>query len=310
MKCSRTAVRKEILRGLIEKPQSTVTKSPILVYSPQASEYKHDKKIKQLKHRTLKILEHPKLQAFVTTCIANRYSLKTIAGCLYFRKEDVETKISSKTLYNYVDDERVAFINRHVLIHPPKRKQRHKPHGKRMNGPSIEERSNRINNRKTFGHFEGDLIEGKRGTNCHLFTLCERLSRFGIAFKIHSKTPEAVVKAMKRLQLDKILNFGVNIKTLTLDNGIEFWEWSKMSTSIITGLCAIDVFFCHPYSSFEKGTVENFNGIVRRKYDKGTDFTNISQEEIDKEVKWINCYPRSIHKYKTALEMYNQYVQN
>jgi IS30 family transposase len=110
--------------------------------------------------------------------------------------------------------------------------------------------------------------------------------------------------------LDKVLNFGINIKSLTLDNGVEFWEWIKMSLSIHTKLSAIAIYFCHPYSSYEKGSIENFNGLVRWHFPKGTDFRNYSQAQIDDVVNWINNYPREIHNYQSANEVYNQYVQN
>jgi IS30 family transposase len=176
----------------------------------------------KIKHRQLKLLQYPLLQQYVTLRLKQKYSLKVIGSVIELHPELVDGIVCFKTLYNAIDDNRISFIDRKALRHIRKRKQRHKPHGKRMNGPSIETRTEEINDRKTFAHFEGDLIEGKRGTNCHLLTLCERLSRKGFAIKIFGKCPESVLKAIEKLQLDKVLNFGINIKSLTLDNGVEF----------------------------------------------------------------------------------------
>jgi IS30 family transposase len=204
----------------------------------------------------------------------------------------------------------VEFINRNSLKLKWKRHQRHIPHGKRINGVPIDKRPKEINERTTPFHYEGDTIHGRQGTHSHLFTLCERFSRKGFAIKIDGNTPASIVKAIQNLQLNKILDYAINIKTLTLDNGSEFTNWLEMSKDIKTGACTIDIFFCHPYSSFEKGSVEHFNWMIRQWYPKGTDFTKIKQDEINKVVEEINNYPREIWGYKTANEIYNQHVQN
>jgi IS30 family transposase len=181
--------------------------------------------------------------------------------------------------------------------------------GKRVNGTSIEERPKFITSRDEFGHWEIDIIEGKRGTKENLLTLTERKTRIGIAIKIIGKKSKTIVNALRWLQEKYVLEFGHNIKSITTDNGREFWGWQEFQKSIYNVCKSISVYFCHPYCSCEKGSVENFNKQIRRKYPKGTDFTTIKHIDIYHTVVWINNIWRPILGYKSALETYNQCYQ-
>ena len=86
--------------------------------------------------------------------------------------------------------------------------------------------------------------------------------------------------------VDKLI-YGVNIKSITTDNGSEFYDWKRFKRSIYNAKDDINVYFCHSYASWEKGGVENFNGLIRKIYPKGFDFSTISQDEIDNEIKKI-----------------------
>jgi IS30 family transposase len=112
------------------------------------------------------------------------------------------------------------------------------------------------------------------------------------------------------LQNKDILIYGQNIKSITTDNGSEFWDWSSFSKSVHNSLDNIDVYFCNPYHSWEKGSVENFNGLIRTKFPKGTDFTNISGSQLDEVVQRINNLFRPILNYLTSNEVYNQLVSS
>lgn len=154
----------------------------------------------------------------------------------------------------------------------------------------IDERPIMINTRKTVGHWEGDTIMyGKlKGIN----SLLERKTRYVILTKLNGKTPEETEKAIVyRLQ-------NQSVKTITFDNGIENRNHEMMKKTLKT-----NIYFCHPYHSWEKGSIEHVNGIVRRYLPKKTDISLVSQQSID-DISWeINNRPRKILGYSTAQEM-------
>ena len=102
------------------------------------------------------------------------------------------------------------------------------------------------------------------------------------------------------------LIYGVNIKSITTDNGSEFYDWKRFKRSIYNAKDDINVYFCHSYASWEKGGVENFNGLIRKIYPKGFDFSTISQDEIDNEIKKINEIYRETLGFHSAKERYNE----
>ena len=105
--------------------------------------------------------------------------------------------------------------------------------------------------------------------------------------------------------VDKLI-YGVNIKSITTDNGSEFYDWKRFKRSIYNAKDDINVYFCHSYASWEKGGVENFNWLIRKIYPKGFDFSTISQDEIDNEIKKINEIYRETLRFHSAKERYNE----
>ena len=100
-----------------------------------------------------------------------------------------------------------------------------------------------------------------------------------------------------------IVNWKWLIKT---DNGSEFYDWKRFKRSIYSAKEDINVYFYHSYASWEKGGVENFNGLIRKDYSKDFDFSTISQDEIDNEIKKINEIYRETLRYYSAKERYNE----
>jgi IS30 family transposase len=135
-----------------------------------------------------------------------------------------------------------------------------------------------------------------------LLTLVERTSRKAIVRVIANRTVDAVAQALDEIEKEfaaKQLSFKNMFKTIAFDNGKEFKasliERSCMSDDARTTVC-----FAHPYSSYERGTNENFNGLVRRFFPKGTNFTNVTQEQVTVVENAINSYPRRILNYASA----------
>lgn len=165
----------------------------------------------------------------------------------------------------------------------------------------IDRRPEEVERKTRYGHWEGDSVEGKKGTG-RIATFCERKSKYLISF---------VMAPSGQTDQDVSLQFSTGaceyftrliapkyLKTLTLDNGPEMVDHPKISRS--TGM---GVYFCYPYHSWEKGLVENTNGLIRQYLPKGMSFTNLTQEDLDKIVWEINNRPRKALGFKTPQQV-------
>ena len=113
-----------------------------------------------------------------------------------------------------------------------------------------------------------DSVIGKKSANVNLLTLYERKSNIGLAIKIYGKEAKTITKTLRYLQSIDRLIYGVNIKSITTNNGSEFYDWKRFKRSIYNAKYNINVYFSHSYASWEKGGVENFNGLIRKIYQK------------------------------------------
>ena len=172
-------------------------------------------------------------------------------------------------------------------------------------GESIEQRPEEIDEREEFGHWEGDTVysgKGKRKTTRALLTLTERKTRKEIIIAIPNRKAETVVKALDALERKLgARRFRAIFKSITFDNGTEFAAAEELERSCINKhLPRTKVYFCHPYSSRERGTNENTNGMIRRRFPKGTNFAAVTNAQITQAENWINNYPRKILGYKSS----------
>ena len=172
-------------------------------------------------------------------------------------------------------------------------------------GESIEQRPEEIDEREEFGHWEGDTVysgRGKRKTTRALLTLTERKTRKEIIIAIPNRKAETVVKALDALERKLgARRFRAIFKSITFDNGTEFAAAEGLERSCVNKrLPRTKVYFCHPYSSWERGTNENTNGMIRRRFPKGTNFAAVTNAQIAQAENWINNYPRKILGYKSS----------
>ena len=172
-------------------------------------------------------------------------------------------------------------------------------------GESIEQRPEEIDEREEFGHWEGDTVysgKGKRKTTRALLTLTERKTRKEIIIAIPNRKAETVVKALDALERKLgARRFRAIFKSITFDNGTEFAAAEELERSCINKhLPRTKVYFCHPYSSWERGTNENTNGMIRRRFPKGTNFAAVTNAQIAQAENWINNYPRKILGYRSS----------
>ena len=210
-----------------------------------------------------------------------------------YRLQHVDAVVpSTKTLYNYIHqgllEIKVIDLPRAVRI---RKKFTKRPSTKKHLGKSIEERPEEINNRSRFGDWEIDsVLGGKTIGEPSILTLVERQTRYAVTKKLVEKKAEYVNQAV--LECMKLYP----IESITADNGNEFSSLSKIE--------GLDVYFAHAYSSYERGTNENFNGLLREFIPKGCSLKELNQNLLEDYTKAINERPRRIHGYQSAKKLF------
>ncbi len=165
--------------------------------------------------------------------------------------------------------------------------------GRIRNQRRIDTRPAEVDTRETFGHWEGDLIKGAAGTG-YLVTLVERKTRFALIGRTQTKEAKAVTRMVVRM----LSELPAHVRqSLTFDNGKEFAGHETIAKRL-----KLDVFFAHPYHSWERGTNENVNGLVRRLYPKRSSFADIDAYQIWQLRRFLNDRPRGCLGWKTPSE--------
>jgi IS30 family transposase len=213
-------------------------------------------------------------------------------------------EFTTKTFYNWVDDGLVKVKNIDLLLKVRRKPNKARKERKKILGKSIDERPASVEAREEFGHWEGDGIIGK-GRKGQLITLVERKLGIGLLFNAQDRNSERIVEIIDSLQQQYGNNFGQIFKTITFDNGSEFSDSAAMERDDRTS-----VFYAHPYSSFERGTNENWNGIVRRFIPKGRSFDDLTTFDIQRINHFINTIPRKRFGYKTPLDLWNEQLKD
>ena len=306
-------VYREIKRGTIVKIGYELDEYS--VYRANVAQKDYEAKVTN-RERSLKIGKDKRLERYIRKRILkDKHSPDAVIGEIKQKGLKFKGIVCTKTLYNYVDKGIFSGISNANLWE--KRKQKKRRHKKiqriclkNKGSRSIEERSEEINSRSGYGHWEGDCLKGPKNKKAGLFTLTERLTREEIIFKIKALTQESIIEAMNKLESKYQEGFKDKFKSITLDNGGEFLNWEGIEKSKLNGGKRTLVYFAHPYSSWERGTNENQNRMIRRFIPKGADIAKISDKEVKKIENWMNNYPRKILGYKTANEMVLEATDN
>lgn len=220
-------------------------------------------------------------------------------------KREGKWTVSTPTLYRYIDQGYIPNVTNKNLREKArkKRKYRHVKAKRPPKGTSIEKRPEEINSRTTFGHWELDSVIGKaKGQQQSLLVLTERLTRYEIILRVLSKTGAATVEALRKI----LTQFPQGtIKTITVDNGSEFQDCHGMEYDE-NGNKQLTVYYCHPYTSCERGSNERNNRIIRRFFRKGRSLHKVTQRDCDFVADQINDMPRKILDYATARELFEK----
>ena len=209
--------------------------------------------------------------------------------------------VCTKTFYNYVDQglTDVKNIDLPLKVRRNTKKQRVRANKKKL-GTSIEKRPPSIDSREEFGHWEIDTVIGEKSNNDNvLLTIAERKTRKFIVRKIADKSASAVMAELDKIREECGELFSTVFKTITSDNGSEFANLLNLENETDTV-----IYFTHPYSSFEKGTNERHNGLIRRFLPKGTRMADCSIDTVAFVEEWCNTLPRKILEYKTPEELF------
>ena len=150
-----------------------------------------------------------------------------------------------------------------------------------------------------------DTVIGKaKGKGQVLLVLTERSTRQEIIMKLRHKTAAEVVHALNRLERRYGRRFPLLFKSITVDNGAEFMDCTGMEKSYRSKAQRTKIYYCHPYSAWERGSNENANAMIRRFIPKGTPIENYSEQDIQRIQDWMNRYPRKILDYKCSDDLF------
>lgn len=282
-------------------------------YSSDLGQKAHDY-AQEGKGRALKIGNDRELAEYIEDKIVNdRFSPEAALADVERSGIEFKTTISLRTLYRYIDNGIFLKLTNNDL--PIKSKK--KKHNKKVQvqkrasaGESIENRPEEAKDREIFGHWEMDTVKGKRGvTKSCILVLTERKTRDEIIIKMKDQGAASVVEALDRLERKYGDMFYKIFRSITVDNGVEFADYEGLERSVLKEGKRTFVFYCHPYSSWERGTNENNNRLIRRHIPKGVDFEDTTDAEIAYIEEWINNYPRGIFDYKTSAELFEEEIK-
>lgn len=306
----RNTIYNEIKRGLT--PQRTTDLIDVTVYCADTAERKYRDNL-DAKGPGMKIGKDHKLAEHIEQRIIEQgYSPAAVLGEIKVKGIQFDTTICEATLYSYI--KKGVFLNLESSNLPNGgRKKRpykrvRKIASRKAAGTSIEKRPPEIETREEIGHWEMDCVEGKKQTKETLLVLSERKARKEIIIKMKDQTAGSVVAALDRLERRYGSLFSKVFQTITVDNGSEFADCAGMEKSCRRQGNRTKVYYCHPYSSYERGTNENINVMIRRWFPKGTDFGKVTVKAIQAVENWLNTYPREILGFYSADDIFGECI--
>lgn len=294
---------REIARALGRSPNTVSYElkqnSVAGAYDPLKAKQKSRVSRRSRRHQWQKIEQYPELRAFVIERLAPPYDWSPRAISGYLRCQQTKLPyVSTMQIYAWLYSAYGQLYCQYLTSQQYRsKKQKPKPAERTMipDRTGIAQRPKGAANRTRYGHWEGDtVVSGKRtGSKTALVVTVERKTRLITAALIPNLKPEAFATAATVLLADK------KALSLTLDNGIENKTHSNIRDA--SGV-PIPAFFCDPYSSWQKGSVEHANKLLRRYLPKGCDLGQFDQAFVDAVCDRLNKKPRKILGYKSALQ--------
>jgi transposase, IS30 family len=267
-------------------------------YDPKKADHKSYVKRKYAKYESMKIVACDTLKSYVTEKLNEDWSPEIISGRMKF----VDTHIpyaSHRVIYKYIDSPYGRKLENKLARKYRKKARKRVKVTKLKDRVFIDKRPNIIDERLRFGDWEGDFIVSGRDGQGVLLVLYERKSRYVIIQRLLKTDHETVNSYLQSMTGGLII-----MQSLTLDNDIAFRKHTELSKTL-----GVPIYFCHPYHSWEKGGVENVNGLIRRYITKGSDISKYSDEFIKNIEDKLNDRPRKCLKFKTPREIMNENFQ-
>ena len=293
--------RAHIARSL-GRPRSTITRELRRNATHHDGKYRADKAHSYAVARRRRCRRRARFStvdlARVARLVRRKWSPVQISGTL--KKWDT-LRISHETIYRRIrwDKRAGGDLWRHTRIMSKFGRKRYRSHDSRGVLPgkrAITERPPEVEQRQQFGHWEGDTVMGKDMRHCVL-TLVERKTGFAIIKKLSARNKAEVTRVATRA----LRRHGRNFKTLTLDNGTEFHDYA-----ILEQRFPVKIYFATPYHSWERGSNENFNGLLRQYLPRGACMRNVTQAQCDHIADDLNHRPRKRFGFDTPAVLYHR----
>ena len=232
---------------------------------------------------------------FVEFGLKQKWSPEQIAGV----GKIIGHAVSHEWIYGYVQRDKLRGGKLHKQLRHGHRKYRKGSHAKRViipNRTGIERRPAIVDKKTRFGDWEADTVLGKNGTGA-IVSLVERKSKLYLIRKVPAKTAADVSRAM----VGMLWRYRRHVRTITADNGAEFCahEW-------VAAKLKADIYFANPYSSWERGLNENFNGLLRQYIRKGTDLRTVTDKQIADVERALNARPRKCLGFRQPSVVFNE----
>jgi len=270
--------------------------SSTMDYRPHLAQRYYEKR-RDASKEPYRLEEDLSLRKYVEKKLKRYWSPEQISGRI---QKDRGTYISVITIYNWIYRDRDEGGQLYKYLRQSHRWRRKRRVGDDRRGQMpdrrmIDERPKIVDRRERIGDWEGDTVEGGKGSG-YIATHVERKTRYTVAVKVADKSAETVTKAtiaaMRNLPSEKV-------KTMTFDNGKEFAGFKELERGL-----DMRSYFARPYHSWERGTNENTNGLLRQFFPKGMDFTTVIQSDVDKALELLNNRPRKCLNYRTPTEVF------
>ncbi len=259
----------------------------------------HKKYLQRMKEKPKKIKFTPLIQEYVVNQIRNDLSPEQIVG---LAKKEGKECVSHERIYQFIWKDKKKGGDLHLHLRRKGKKYRKRRHmkdsrGRIRNRVDIEHRPKIVEEKVRFGDFEVDTIIGQHHKGV-LLTILERKTGFVIMRKLPSKDASVVAQTI----IDALLPFKGRIHTITSDNGKEFAEHPVISQKL-----GISFYFAKPYQSWQRGAIENVNGLIRQYFPKKTNFSLCSDDIITTIQNKLNNRPRKRLNFETPIKLFNYF---
>jgi len=301
-------IDRELVRGQVKHRDSELRQK--FVYSSDRGQDVHDLNA-TARGPGLKLGRNYPLAEFIRCRIVeHKESPDVVASRM--RQTGIAGAICTRTLYRYIDQGVIPGVSNESLWEKRKRAQHSTRRSRRVikrlaRGTSIEQRPSQAETREEFGHWEMDLVVGPaRGSSAALLTLVERKHRHILIRKLPDKSQASVLKAIRGIERHYgPKRFRQIFKSITTDNGSEFLDFESLEASSLSSQPRTRVFYAHAYASWERGSNENANRMIRRFVAKGYDIASLTKHSVAAIETWINNYPRRILGFAAPINLFN-----